>query len=337
MIKIAGKRIIDYLMEKLMECFPKNTEICFIVGYKKKQIMEYLNQNYKHYFNLIYVEQQPVGYKKEIPYFSGLGDAIALAAPYARNKDVFIFLSDRLPLESYKTMIKKMTKDKLDGVINVRKVEEPQHYGIVCLDKDKIITRVIEKPKDPPSNFAISGAYLFSKSVTDQLFTMLEEQAKQELKPGKDHQLTDIIYKLIKDKNVKIGINEMNLEILDVGRTETLLDANRLLLETNETLKTNNPEIEKMENENGCKIIPPVFIGENVSISNSVIGPYVSIGDNCSLDRCVIENTVIGDNSNLKSIITAKSVIGDFVTIEDVVKNSMIIGDSSSLSQTIND
>ncbi len=336
MIKIAGKRLMDYLMEKLMECFPQQTEICFIVGYKKKQIIDYLNKNYSHYFKLIYVEQQPIGYKKEIPYFSGLGDAVSLAAPYGRNQDIFIFLSDRLPLESYKPMLDKMREKQLDGVINVRKVQEPQHYGIICLDSDGYITKMVEKPKDPPSNLAVSGAYLFSKSISGKLFELLELQAKQELKPGKEHDITGVIYDLIKTYKAKMGVNEMNLDILDVGRTDSLLDANQQLLSLiNKSNTVINAQTEQNLLENS-KLIPPVFIGKNSSLKKCVIGPNVSIGDNCNLTRCIIENSVLGDHCTLENIITEGSVIGDFVTIEDVVKNSMVIGDSSSLSKTKN-
>ncbi len=337
MIKIAGKRLMDYLMEKLMECFPSQTEICFIVGYKKKQIIDYLNKNYSYYFKLIYVEQQPIGYKKEIPYFSGLGDAVSLAAPYGRDKDIFIFLSDRLPLESYKPMFEKMREKQLDGVINVRKVQEPQHYGIVCLDPEDNINKMIEKPKDPPSNLAVSGAYLFSKSITGKLFDLLELQAKQELKPGKEHDITGVIYDLIKKHNAKIGVNEMKLDILDVGRTDSLLDANQQLLAL--ISKSNEKKNETQAEENkwqDSRLIPPIFIGKNSTLQKCVIGPNVSIGDNCNLTKCVIENSVVGDHCTLENIITAGSVIGDFVTIEDVVKNSMVIGDSSSLSKTKN-
>jgi len=90
-LKIAGKRLIDHILLKLKSTFPKDTNICFIVGYKKRQITEYLTKNYSDYFNMEFIVQKPMGYSAETPYFSGLGDAILLARKFAENDDCFIF------------------------------------------------------------------------------------------------------------------------------------------------------------------------------------------------------------------------------------------------------
>ena len=89
-VKVAGKRLIDHLLIKLKKAFSKGTNICFIVGYKKRQMKEYLIKNHSEYFNLEFVVQKPLGYSAETPYFSGLGDAVLLAKKYAENDDIFI-------------------------------------------------------------------------------------------------------------------------------------------------------------------------------------------------------------------------------------------------------
>lgn len=330
-LKIAGKKVIDHILIKLKKTFPKGSNILFIVGYKKRQIIEYLTENYSSYFNLQFVEQKPLGYSNETPYFSGLGDAILLAKKALENDDIFIFLSDRLPLEDYTPILLNFHKEQCDGIINVKKVKTPQFYGVVVVDEEGYITKIVEKPKEFVSDYAVSGAYLFGKNMIPRLFELLEEQSKIKLENGQEHQITPAIEKLI-EEGVKIKINEMSEEILDVGRPESLLEANRLLLSDS---KLQDPLYEKLYQSGNIvdsKIVPPVYIGKDVKISNSIIGPNVSVGDRAELSKCVINESVVGDGAILKKIITSDSIIGDYSILEELIKKNIIIGDSTYIT-----
>ncbi|MFX0060097.1 MAG: sugar phosphate nucleotidyltransferase [Candidatus Hodarchaeota archaeon] len=330
-LKLAGKRVIDHILIKLKKTFPKDTKLCLIVGYKKRQISEYLTSNYSDYFKLTFIEQKPLGYTAETPYFSGLGDAILLARRYLNNDDCFILLSDRLPIEDYSSILLTFHQGKCDGVINIKKVENPQFYGVTVLDSQCKIIKIVEKPQDYISDYAVSGAYLFGKSIVPRLFDLLEEQSKTELENGKEHQLTPVIQKLI-EENVKILGNEMKNEILDFGRPESLIEGNRHLLSE---LKLKDPLYEnavQTGNIKDSKILPPVFIGKNSRVSDSVIGPNVSIGDNVIIEKCILSESVIGDGAYLKKIISSDSIIGDYSTLEDLIKKNITIGDSSYIT-----
>ena len=330
-LKIAGKRLIDHILQKLENTFPKGTNICFIVGYKKRQITEYLKTNHSDYFNLHFIEQEPLGYEADTPFFSGLGDAILLARSYVENDDCFVFLSDRLPMEDYSQILLNFHQDICDGIINVRQVEKPEFYGVIELDKNNIVKSIMEKPKEPKSNYAVSGAYLFGMSMVSRLFELLEEQSESPLKNGQEHQITPVIQQLI-EEGFKFKISEMKREILDFGRPQSLLAGNCLLLSE---MKIQDPTYDRLfqsGNINDSKIVPPVFIGDNTKISNSVIGPNVSIGDNVSLNKCILSNSVIGDDANLKKIISSESIIGDYSVLEDLIKKSITIGDSSYIT-----
>ncbi|TFF85932.1 MAG: NDP-sugar synthase [Promethearchaeota archaeon] len=332
-LKVAGKRLIDHILIKLKKTFPEGTEILFIVGYKKRQITEYLSNQYAEYFNLHFREQKPMGYIDETPYFSGLGDAIFLAKDFIANNDIFICLSDRLPMEDYSSILLTFHQENCEGVINVKKVDKPQFYGITEIDNKGVITKIVEKPKEYVSDYAVSGAYLFGKKIVGRLFELLEEQYKMELENGEEHQFTPIIQKLI-DEGSKIKINEMKNKILDFGRPESLLEGNRFLLSE---LKLDDPLYEnlfKSGNIEDCKIVPPVYIGENVIIKNSVIGPNVSIGDNVKIEKCILFESVLGDGAHLKKIISSNSIIGDYSTLEDLIKKKINIGDSTYITTT---
>jgi len=331
-LKVAGKRLIDHNLIKLKKAFPKGTNICFIVGYKKRQITEYLTQTYGDYFNIFFVKQSPLGYSGDVPYFSGLGDAILLAKDYIKNDDCFIFLSDRLPMEEYSNILLNYHKEDCDGIFNIKKVDNPQFYGVVLLDEEKkYITKIVEKPRDFVSNYAVSGAYVLSKSITARIFDLLEEQSKTKLKNGQEHQITPILQKLI-ENGIKFKMHEAEGEILDFGRPESLLEGHRHLLTE---IKIQDPLYEDLFQSGNIvdsKIVPPVFIGENVKISNSVIGPNVSIGDDVVIDKSIIKESVIGDGASLKKIISSFSIIGDYSILEDLIKKNITIGDSSVIT-----
>ncbi|MGQ4873052.1 MAG: sugar phosphate nucleotidyltransferase [Promethearchaeia archaeon] len=330
-IKIAGKRLIDHILEKLKKTFPEGTNICFIVGYKKRQITNYLNKYYSDYFNLKFVEQRPLGYSADTPYFSGLGDAILLARKYADNDDCFIFLSDRLPLEDYSNILLIYHQDICDGVLNVKKVENPQYYGVVEVDERGFVKGIEEKPEKPKSNYAVSGAYLLGLNLTPRLFELLEEQSKIPLKNGEEHQITPILQQLI-DEGFKLKINEMKGEILDFGRPESLIEGNRYLLEEAKITDPLYEELFNSENIINTKIVPPVYIGKDVKINDSVIGPYVSIGNHVKIQKCILSDMVIGDGAELKKIITSNSIIGDYAILEDLIKKNITIGDHSFIA-----
>ena len=331
-LKVAGKRLIDHNLIKLKRAFPKGTNICFIVGYKKRQITEYLTQTYGDYFNIFFVKQSPLGYSGDVPYFSGLGDAILLAKSYVKNDDCFIVLSDRLPMEEYTNILLNYHKEDCDGIFNIKNVDNPQFYGVVLLDEEKKhITKIVEKPKEFISNYAVSGAYILGKSILPQIFDLLEEQSKIKLENGQEHQMAPVLQKLI-ENGARFKIYEAKGEILDFGRPEGLLEGHRHLLTE---IKIQDPLYEDLHQSGNIvdsKIVPPVIIGENVKISNSVIGPNVSVGDDVVIDKCVIKESVIGDGASLKKIISSDSIIGDYTILEDLIKKCITIGDNSVIT-----
>jgi glucose-1-phosphate thymidylyltransferase len=330
-LKLAGKRLIDHILVKLKRTFPIGTDIAFIVGYKKRQISEYIEAHYSDYFNLRFIEQKPLGFLADTPFFSGLGDAILLAKDFVKGDDCFIFLSDRLPMEDYSSVLLTYHQGDCDAVINIKKVDNPQFYGVTVVDEEMNLTKIVEKPREFISDYAVSGAYLFGKGSVSLLFKLLEEQSKVKITNGNEHQLTPIIERLI-NQGVRFKGNVMQSEILDFGRPESLLDGNRYLLSE---LKLNDPLFEnlfQMGNIVDSKLIPPVFIGKNIKIKNSIIGPNVSIGDNLVLEKCILSESVIGDGVFLRKIISSNSIIGDYSILEDLIKKNITIGDSSYIT-----
>ncbi|HMF29860.1 MAG TPA: sugar phosphate nucleotidyltransferase, partial [Candidatus Lokiarchaeia archaeon] len=297
------------------------------------QMERYLLDTYGDQFDFKFITQQPVAYQGDIPLFGGLGEAIYLAAPEILDKngkatdDVLIFLADMVLIDSYKAILQSFQRGEVDGVISVMKVprDQAKHYGIVQTDSDGIIKSLVEKPQEYISDLAIAGIYAFNADSATVLFDSLGKAVKARKKFEKELQFTPAIQDVV-DAGFRIQANPIVAGILDFGRPDTLLEGNDFLL------KQFNGEIAGPEPTlQNSSLIPPVYVGEDTTIVDSIIGPYTSIGAHCSLDKCVISHSVIGDSTRLGKIITRNAIIGDNVKMEAVVKDSLIIGDKSQL------
>jgi len=340
-MRVAGKTVLDHILTKFLNTFDQNTELILIVGYKKRQVIDYVEKHYSDKFNLTFLEQTPRGYRDNIPYYWGLGEAVYL--PYEKFDDVeinspednkregcLIFLGDMILLDEYSYLLYRYYESEVDGIITVMKVpkEEASAYGIVDVDKNNIITRMVEKPKEYISNLAIAGIYAFSHTTTQTLFQHLKDRLDQRTEDTKEIYLTESLQHLI-DTGHKIAAVELKKGILDFGKPSALLNGNRFLLENqpvnNNDYKSRNITIEKSLIKNY------VHIGKDSKIVNSVVGPYVSIGKNSKIVNSIIENCVIERNTRLKNIITDNSIIGSNVQIENMSKSNVIIGDKCTM------
>ncbi|MFX0102628.1 MAG: sugar phosphate nucleotidyltransferase [Candidatus Hodarchaeota archaeon] len=328
-LKLAGKTIIDHAMDMLKDAFEKDTEILFIVGYKKEMIINHITDNYSDYFKLMFIEQKPRNIINDVPIFPGLGHAIYLARESGfltadNDYGMMVFLSDRLPIDGFCGLHEKFQMDDFQGIINVSIVDHPEHYGVIKLNDEKVITKLVEKPKEFISNMVISGIYMFDKDATNEILNRLEEDVKKPIKDDKEYQFTPAIQHLV-DKNFRLSVYQMENPILDIGRPKSFLMGNKFFLE-----KSNfNMDLYKVEN---AHVIQPSFIGKNVVINHSIVGPFVSVGDNAEIMNTIIQNSVIADNSSLNKVITSDSIIGEDCHLEDIIKDKITVGDRSVIS-----
>ncbi|MFX1363540.1 MAG: sugar phosphate nucleotidyltransferase [Promethearchaeota archaeon] len=338
-LRVAGKTVLDHILTKFINTFDSDTELILIVGYKKRQIMEYIRKHYDDKFKLTFIEQVPRGYKEGIPYYWGLGEAIYLAhtrfteSPSKSLKDdkkegSLIFLSDMIPIDEYSYLMYKYWESDVDGIITVMKVpkENASSYGIVTVDGNNLIQELVEKPKEFISDLAIAGPYAFSNSATCALFRNLKKYLDQRTNNSGEVYMTQSLQDLV-DQGYKIAAVELKKGNLDLGRPSELLNGNKYLLEQ---FSIKSEEFKDLNITVGRSFLKnPVHIGKNTKIINSVIGPYISIGKNSYLENCIIENSVIESNAHLSNIISKNSIIGNNVKVENISKDNLVIGDKS--------
>ncbi|MBK9334636.1 MAG: NTP transferase domain-containing protein [Ignavibacteria bacterium] len=300
LLNVGGKPMIYYIIDQLIKDKIASS-IILVTGFLGDKIKEYLDGAFDFKFDYIVQDEA-----------KGLGHAVHCAKPVFKNKneDCLIILGDTL----FDVDLKKMIKSN-DSVIGVKKVEDPRRFGVVEKDGTGYIKRFVEKPasKDiSPSNEAIVGLYYLKNS--NVMFNSLEYIMKNKITVKGEFQLTDALENMIsKKENMKtFNVNGW----LDCGKPETLLETNRYILQKrNKTIKTEYPN---------SKIIYPVHIGKNVQITDSIIGPFTTINNNCTISKSIISNSILDNDVSIENANIDESIIGEGAVIKrEVIKVSL--------------
>ena len=233
-----------------------------------------------------------------------------------------------IPIDEYSYLMYRYYESDIDGIITVMEVpkEIASSYGVVLVDENSLIQKLVEKPKEFVSNLAIAGIYAFSNSATIALFDKLKKYLDKRVEGSKEIYLTDSLQDLI-DNGFKIAAVKLKKGILDFGRPIEVLNGNKYLLDQKSVNIEDFQDVNVVSERSFIK--GPVYIGNNTRISYSVVGPYVSIGPDSEIENCILENCVIEKNATLKNVITEGSIIGSNVRVENITKNNLIIGDKS--------
>jgi glucose-1-phosphate thymidylyltransferase len=312
LIPIAGKPIVQRLVEDIAEVLEEEIdEIAFIISEdfgveiesKLKMIAKDLNAKAS-----IYYQDKPLG----------TGHPIMCAKESLQGPAVIAY-ADTLFKADF-----KLNKEA-DAVMWVKKVENPEAFGVVNLNDNGDITELVEKPKDFVSDLAVIGIYYF-KDVT-KLKTQLEKVIEENIMHGGEYQINDGIKKM-RENGAVFKPGQVD-EWMDCGNKHVTVDTNSRMLnfiqkEQKEKLIASNLKIEDSE------IIEPCFIGENVFLKNSKIGPNVSIGDGTVVDNCTIKNSLIQEHAEITNAKLDKAMIGNFARFDGNF-TSVSIGDYSVL------
>ncbi len=309
LFEVAGKPILSYILEETKKFKPEKTYI--IVKYKKDDFKKYLEE--KKLKKTILVEQED---KK--------GDAIAIKNALEKikeKKEILIFFGDTLIDFDLKKILKE--KNNVDSLVFVKKVEEPQHYGVIELEKG-MIKSIEEKPEKPKSNLALIGAYYFKDSK--YLHKKIKEIIEKKLTIKGEYKLAKALELMLKEnKKIKPLIVK---EWYDCGRPKVLLEANKYFLEKKAKEK-NKKNKEKIIQDNSL-IVSPTTIGKNTKIEKSIIGPYTSISKNAIIKNSIIENTIILEGAIIENTIIKDSIIGKNSIVKSSIKK-INVGEQSDL------
>ena len=212
---------------------------------------------------------------------------------------------------------------KADGMIWVKKVEDPSSYGVVNLDEEHNIKELIEKPKDFVSDLAVVGIYYFKESSF--LRDELKRHLKEKLEPGREYLLNYGIEKMIEKNKI---FKSQEIEIwMDCGTPQLLLESAKIIMKSKEKDSNEN----NFSREGKVIINHPVFIGKNVSLKNSTLGPNVSIGNNCVITDSKIQSSIVYNDSNISNANINNSILGSNCNYDGSNKE-IFLGDYSQIN-----
>ena len=211
-----------------------------------------------------------------------------------------------------------------DSVIWTKRVDNPEEYGVVKLNKKDEIIELVEKPEAFISDQAVIGIYYFKDVAV--LKKELQFVLDNNIINGGEYQINDGIKRMMADEKIfKTGTVD---EWMDCGNKEITIETNRRMLgflgESNEELISNNITLEN------SKIIEPCFIGKRVAITNSTVGPYASIGENTIIENSNVKNSIIQTHTVIKNATLDNAMIGNHATFNGEFTN-VSIGDYSEL------
>ncbi|WP_457549279.1 glucose-1-phosphate thymidylyltransferase [Archaeoglobus sp.] len=325
LIPVANKPVLFYAIEDVIEAGIK--DIGIVVGPNKDQVIETVKSvDWDADIEFIY-QGDPLG----------LAHAILVAEEFLDDEEFVMYLGDNILKNGIVEHAHKFKELNPESLILLTEVDEPQRFGVAELDENGRVRRLIEKPKVPPSNYALVGVYFF-KPVIIEACRSIKPSWRNEL------EITDAIQWLI-DNGYRVEASIVKGWWKDTGKPEDILEANRLVLDDiqpkNDGITENSKIMGRVVIEFGAMIKDsvikgPCIIGKNSQIINSYIGPYTSIGNNCVIEGTEIEDSVVMDGSiiiNAGRIV--ESLIGRNVKIsEHDLKPKgcrFVVGDNSSV------
>lgn len=290
LIPVAGKPIVQRLVEDIVAtCNEQVDEIAFIIGPGFGQEVE----------AQLLATAATLGAKGKICYQeTPLGTAHAiLCAQESLKGNVFIAFADTLFDATFSIDTNK------DAIIWTQRVEDPSAFGVVKLKADNEIEAFVEKPSTFVSDLAIIGVYYFKDGL--RLKSELQRLIDENIMLKGEYQLTDAMEHMLQN-GVKFYTDQVS-EWLDCGNKDATLYTNERILE----LKKNKEQLvhESAQIINST-IIEPCFIGKNVVVKNSVLGPHASLESGVNVENAVIRNSIIQADSIVKNAVIDKSLLG---------------------------
>ena len=284
LIPVAGEPIVHRLVKDIVKVLNQPIEeIAFILGDPAFFGDDVVNSLTKLAENLgakasIYRQDQPLG----------TGHAI-MCAKESLSGPAVIAYADTLIRANFNL------DPEADAVIWVKQVDQPEAYGVVKLNEKNEIIELVEKPKDFVSDLAVIGIYYF-KDV-NVLKNELQHVLDNNIVNGGEYQINDGIKGMMaKGKIFKTG--EVS-EWMDCGNKEVTVETNGKMLQF---LMDDGKQLlsDKYTSENS-KVIPPCYIGDGVVLKNATVGPFVSIGNETTLENCTVKNSIIQTQSVIKN------------------------------------
>jgi len=292
LVPVANRPVLFRVLDAVTEA--GITDIGIVVGDTAEEIKAAVGDGSRWGARITYIRQ-------EAPL--GLAHAVKIAEDFLGRDRFVMFLGDNVIEGGIAPLVEQFAASDWNAQIVLKRVEDPRQFGVAEL-RDGRVVRLVEKPKEPPSDLALVGIYMFDHHIFE---------AVKAIKPSwrGELEITDAIQYLI-DKGYKVYPYIHEGWWIDTGKMEDMLEANRLILETIEPRIEGTVDAESKVNgkvviEKDAEIIRstvrgPAIIGERTRVINAYIGPYTSIYHDCLIADCEIEHSILMENCKVVDI-----------------------------------
>ena len=327
LVPVANKPILFYGLEQLREA--GITDIGIVVGDTHEEIERAVGDGSRLGIRPTYIRQdEPLG----------LAHAVLTAAEFLGDDEFAMFLGDNLIEGGITGMVEAFRRTRPAAQLLLKKVADPERFGVAELGEDGRILRLVEKPPDPPSDLALVGVYLFTPAILDAA-RRIEPSWRGEL------EITDAIQRLIDDGAV-VHASVVEGWWLDTGKKDELLEANRIVLGTitgrvEGTIDAESSVVGAVVVEEGAEIIRstvrgPAAIGAGARVVDSFVGPFTSIAAGCTVERSELEFSVLLEDCEVTDIHRLEgSLLGREVTVRRTRRrpnaHRLMLGDQSEV------
>jgi glucose-1-phosphate thymidylyltransferase len=293
LIPVANKPILFRVIESIRDAGIQ--DIGIVIGSTGEQIREAVGRGGRWGVNITYIEQDaPLG----------LAHAVKISHDFLGDDRFVMFLGDNVIEGGISPLIAQFADSDWNSQIVLTRIKDPRQYGVAELGENGRIVRLVEKPKQPPSDLALVGIYMFDHHIFEAV-NAINPSWRGEL------EITDAIQWLV-DSGHAVHPYVHRGWWIDTGKRDDMLEANDLVLEEIEYkiegyVDRDSQVGRRVAIQRGAEIINsvvrgPVIIGENSRIVNSYVGPFTSIADNVVVENSEIEHSMVLENSEIRDI-----------------------------------
>ena len=326
LVPVANKPVLFYGLEAMAAA--GIAEVGIVVGDTQAEVRAAVGDGSAFGLRVTYLPQNaPLG----------LAHAVRISEEFLGDEPFVMYLGDNLLKEVVAPFVQRFAESSADALILLQRVTDPQSYGIAELDGERVV-RLVEKPKQPKSDLALVGVYLFTPAIFERV-RAIKPSARGEL------EITDAIQHMI-DRGLRVEPHVVTGWWKDTGKLEDILEANRLILSTLQGSCEATVTASTLEGPvavgagtvlDHATVRGPVIIGAGCRISHAYVGPYTALADGVVIEEAEIENSIVLDSSRICHLGArmTDSLVGRDVCIERSderpIAYRFMIGDQSRI------
>ncbi|NUP30828.1 MAG: glucose-1-phosphate thymidylyltransferase [Streptomycetaceae bacterium] len=327
LVPVGNKPVLFYGLEAIAAA--GITEVGVVVGETAAEVEAAVGDGSQFGINVTYIRQDaPLG----------LAHAVLVAREFLGDDDFLMYLGDNFIVGGVTDVVREFEADRPDARVLLTRVRDPRRFGVAELDGSGRVVRLEEKPEQPKSDLALVGVYLFTNAI---------HEAVHEIKPSGrgELEITDAIQWLI-DRRLDVRATTITGYWKDTGDVDDMLEANRTVLEglapgvlgsvDDASQIVGRVRVEPGAVVRGSRIVGPAVVGAGTEVTDSYIGPFTSVAENCRIHDSEIEFSIILSDASITGVHRLEaSLIGRTVQVTPAPRirsaHRLVLGDYSKV------